>query len=53
MKTDIEIAQEATLKPIREIVEGLQLDESDWEPYGHTKAKLSDALLNKLKDRPD
>lgn len=53
MKTDIEIAQEATLKPIREIVEELGIEESDWEPYGHTKAKLSDKLLDKLQDRPD
>lgn len=53
MKTDIEIAQSITLKPIKEIVEGLKLTEEDWEPYGHTKAKLSDELLNKLSDRPD
>lgn len=51
MKTDIQIAQEATLKPIREIAEGLNLTENDWEPYGHTKAKLSDKLLDKLQDR--
>ncbi|MBM7598400.1 formate--tetrahydrofolate ligase [Virgibacillus halotolerans] len=53
MKTDIEIAQQAVLKPIHEIAEGLDLTKEDWEPYGHTKAKLSDHLLNKLKDRPD
>jgi len=53
VKTDIEIAQSITLKPIKEIVEGLKLTEEDWEPYGHTKAKLSDELLNKLSDRPD
>lgn len=53
MKTDIEIAQEATLKPISEIVANLQIEESDWEPHGHTKAKLSDKLLDKLQDRPD
>jgi len=51
LKTDIQIAQEATLKPIREIAEGLNLTENDWEPYGHTKAKLSDKLLDKLQDR--
>lgn len=53
MKTDIQIAQEATLKPIKEIAEGLNLTENDWEPYGHTKAKLSDKLLDKLQDRED
>lgn len=53
MKTDIQIAQEATLKPIREIAEQLDLTENDWEPYGHTKAKLSDKLLDKLQSKED
>ncbi|GIO28412.1 formate--tetrahydrofolate ligase [Ornithinibacillus bavariensis] len=53
VKTDIEIAQEARLKPIKEIAEGLNLAEADWEPYGHTKAKLSDKLLEKLADNPN
>ncbi|QHE52461.1 formate--tetrahydrofolate ligase [Pontibacillus sp. HMF3514] len=53
MKTDIQIAQEAKMKPIQEIAEGLHLDLEDWEPYGHYKAKLSDSLLEKLHDRPN
>lgn len=53
MKTDIEIAQEATLKPIKEIAKDLHLTEEDFEPYGHTKAKLSDNLLTKLHDKPN
>lgn len=53
MKTDIEIAQQALLKPIHEIATGLNLTEEDWEPYGYTKAKLSDHLLSKLGDRPN
>ncbi|TQS74371.1 formate--tetrahydrofolate ligase [Ornithinibacillus gellani] len=53
MKTDIEIAQEAQLKPIRDIAEQLGLQDHDWEPYGHTKAKLSDKLLHQLDDKPD
>src|SRR5690625_6152088 len=53
MKTDIEIAQEANLKPIRKIAEQLELEADDWEPYGHTKAKLSDKLVEKLAHRPD
>lgn len=53
MKTDIEIAQEATLKPINEIAEALGLSHVDWEPYGRTKAKLSDSLLTKLADKKD
>lgn len=53
LKTDIEIAQQAELKPIKDIAADLDLTEDDWEPYGHTKAKLSDGLLKKLEDRPD
>ncbi|MFD2760824.1 formate--tetrahydrofolate ligase [Lentibacillus juripiscarius] len=53
MKTDIEIAQEATLKPIGDIAKDLDLTEADWEPYGHTKAKLSNDLLHKLDNKPD
>lgn len=53
MKTDIEIAQQSTLRPIEEIAQMLALSDEDWEPYGHTKAKLSDELLTKLSDRPD
>lgn len=53
MKTDIEIAQEAKLVPIGEIAKDLQLTEADWEPYGHTKAKLSEKLFKKLQDKPD
>ncbi|WP_226579197.1 formate--tetrahydrofolate ligase [Halobacillus litoralis] len=52
MKSDIEIALEAEMKPIKHIAEQLQLTEDDWEPYGHYKAKLSDQLLEKLSDRP-
>ncbi|MFD2630642.1 formate--tetrahydrofolate ligase [Oceanobacillus kapialis] len=53
MKSDIEIAQETTLKPINEIATSLGLVEEDWEPYGRTKAKLSANLQEKLEHRPD
>ncbi|WP_404459425.1 formate--tetrahydrofolate ligase [Oceanobacillus kapialis] len=53
MKSDIEIAQETTLKPINEIATSLGLAEEDWEPYGRTKAKLSANLQEKLEHRPD
>ena len=53
MKTDVEIAQEATLRPIGEIAAELGLTEEDYEPYGHTKAKLSLGILDRLADRPD
>nr|WP_026681950.1 formate--tetrahydrofolate ligase [Priestia megaterium] len=53
MKTDIEIAQEAKLEPIHKIAENLNLSKDEWEPYGHTKAKISNHLLHTLKDKPD
>ncbi|WP_330948966.1 formate--tetrahydrofolate ligase [Virgibacillus sp. MG-45] len=53
MKTDIEIAQQATMKPIHEIADSLGLNNEDWQPYGHTKAKISDDLYKRLSDRPD
>ncbi|MGI8315303.1 formate--tetrahydrofolate ligase [Halobacillus mangrovi] len=53
MKSDIEIALASDMKPIREIADQLELTESDWEPYGHYKAKLSDKLLKKLSERPN
>ncbi|MFT8928176.1 MAG: formate--tetrahydrofolate ligase [Sporolactobacillus sp.] len=48
VKSDIEIAQEATLAPITEIAAKLGLNDSDWEPYGRYKAKVSAHLLNEL-----
>ncbi|HLR66279.1 MAG TPA: formate--tetrahydrofolate ligase [Virgibacillus sp.] len=53
MNTDIQIAQQAKLKPISEIAEELNLTETDWEPIGHTKAKLSEKLFDNSSDRPD
>ena len=44
MKSDIEIAQEATLRPITEIAAGLGLDDADVIPYGRYKAKLNHRL---------
>jgi len=51
MKTDIEIAQEADLSSIEEIAGKLGLERADWEPHGHTKAKLSNTLMKKLDDK--
>ena len=44
-KTDIEIAQEATLQDIREIAAKLGLEEKDIELYGKYKAKLDSNLM--------
>ncbi|API94090.1 formate--tetrahydrofolate ligase [Virgibacillus pantothenticus] len=51
MNKDIEIAQQTTLEPIHNIAEQLHLTREDWEPYGQTKAKLSEQLFEKLKHK--
>ena len=53
MKTDIEIAQEAKMLPIREVAKTYGIEEDDLELYGKYKAKLTDDLWEKIKDRPD
>ena len=53
MKSDIEIAQEAVLKPIKEIAGTLGAGEDDIELYGRYKCKLSSEYLESLKSRPD
>ena len=53
MKTDIQIAQEAEMLHIREVVSPFGIEEDDLELYGKYKAKVSDALWNKINNRPD
>lgn len=53
MKTDIQIAQEATLKPIKEVATLLGICEDDLELYGKYKAKISEDLMEKTKNNPD
>ena len=53
MMTDIEIAQNAKMKKITEIASDLGVSEDYLEPYGHYKAKLSEQLFTKLKDKED
>ncbi len=53
MLTDIEIAQSVKMKKITEIAAGLGIKEDELEPYGHYKAKLSEELFSRLKDRED
>jgi formate--tetrahydrofolate ligase len=52
MKSDIEIAQEATLQPIGSIASDLGLLEDEVELYGKYKAKVSLDVLDRLKDKP-
>lgn len=53
MKTDIQIAQEAKMKPIGEIASGLGLTEDDLEYYGKHKAKINLNVWQKVKDNPN
>lgn len=53
MKTDIEIAQEAKMLPIKDVAASYGIGEDELELYGKYKAKLTDGLLSKVKDRPD
>ena len=48
MKSDIQIAQEAELLPIKDVAKKLGICEDDLELYGKYKAKLSDAYLEKI-----
>lgn len=53
MKTDIQIAQEARMKPIQQVAAAYAVGEEDLELYGKYKAKLTDELWEKVKDGPD
>ncbi len=53
MKTDIQIAQEATMLPIKEVAASIGIEEDDLELYGKYKAKISDSLINRSKNNPD
>jgi formate--tetrahydrofolate ligase len=53
VKSGLEIAQEATLRPITEIAAKAGLTGDEIEPYGTYRAKVSLSVLERLKDRPD
>lgn len=53
MKTDIQIAQEAELLPIKEVAEKLDITEDELELYGKYKAKLSDEYMERISKNPD
>jgi len=50
MKSDIEIAQAAKLKPITEIAREIGINEDELELYGKYKAKIELSILERLKD---
>lgn len=53
MLSDIEIAQNAEMKKITEIAASIGISEDEIEPYGHYKAKISDSVYDRLKDKED
>lgn len=53
VKSDIEIAQEASMKKIQEIAADLNILEDELEPYGHYKGKLSLDIFKRLQDEKD
>lgn len=53
MLTDIEIAQQADIRPITEIAEKLGIEDDELELYGRYKAKLSPRINERLADRKD
>ena len=52
-KSDIEIAREANKKPIQEIGDVLNIPGEHLLPYGHDKAKISQAFIDSVQERPD
>lgn len=52
MRSDIEIAHDAELLPIKDIASQLDIRESELEPYGRYKAKITGDYLDRIKDRP-
>lgn len=53
MKTDVQIAQEAQMKPIVEVASQLDISDDELELYGKYKAKISPDVLERLKERPN
>ncbi|MEM7720236.1 MAG: formate--tetrahydrofolate ligase [Pseudomonadota bacterium] len=51
--SDIEIARAANKKPIQEIGDKIGIPTEHLLPYGHDKAKVSQAFINSVQDRPD
>ena len=53
MPSSLEIAQQATLRPIAELAEEIGLEDDEVELYGRYKAKVDLSVLDRLRDRPD
>jgi formate--tetrahydrofolate ligase len=53
MKSGLEIAQAATLRPIADVAAEAGIEESELEPHGRFRAKVSTSILDRLAERPD
>ena len=53
MKSGLEIAQAATLRPITEIAAAAGIKDEELEPYGRYRAKVALSVLERLRDAPD
>ncbi|MBQ7383509.1 MAG: formate--tetrahydrofolate ligase [Clostridia bacterium] len=53
MKTDIQIATEAKMLPIKDIAAKLDITDDELELYGKYKAKINDDFLARMKDKPN
>ena len=53
VKTDIEIAREATMQPIAEVAAKLSITNDQLIPYGHTKAKISAEFISSVQGNDD
>lgn len=53
MLTDIEIAQQTTMRHIKDVAEDLNIKENEMEFYGKYKAKLNDEIFERLNDKKD
>jgi formate--tetrahydrofolate ligase len=53
MRSSLEIAQAATLRPIAEVAEAAGIEPDELELYGRYKAKVDLSVLDRLADRPD
>lgn len=53
MKTDVQIAQEASMYPIQKIAKNIGIEEEELEQYGKYKAKISLDVLNRLEEKKD
>jgi formate--tetrahydrofolate ligase len=53
MKSGLEIAQEAVLRPIADVAADAGIEPGELQPYGRYRAKVSLSILDRLADRPD